>query len=798
MRTKEQAMTRKPRSIIGDLPVFLILLLAALGFFWRILFTPDAWKPAGGGDLVSFLFPTYRFAAASLHAGTLPLWNPHLYGGAPFLADMQTGLLYPPNLLLFLLAPGFSYKTMEWLSVLNIVMGGVFAYLCLRYLEPHRPLRRSAALLGAIAYMFSSLFIVHFGNLNLIAVAAWLPLILLLFWRSLRSRRLTWAAAAGVALGISTLEGHLQITLFIGLALAVTAALQTFEAYQPVRHSSSILQLSTLRCLWPFLALSVTALVAIGLSALVLLPAFEYARLSPRAALSYRDAARYSLVPGLLGELLVPALFHSREPSLYWGVWDRVAVGYLGIFPPLLAGLAVVLRRGRRIRLFVVLAVVAFLLALGGESVIHGWAYLLLPGFGQLRAPARMVVLFDFGLAALAALGLDRLLGPLDRRSRKGLERAWRVLLWVAGAATIVGAAWAYAMIYQAQDGDPTLFWRVSGTGSGVMWALLLLGAGLAWLAARRSGRLRRGTLAWLAVGLVFLDLASLGAYTDLGDQPPTAGFDHPQIVAFLQKEPGFFRIDSRTDVWDAWQPNLATLAGFYDVSGVDNPLVVADVARYWEGTGGRSSRLYDLLGVRFVLGSKNVVLDWEKFSLVFDGDPSVNVYRNQTALPRAFLVHQAVVAADHEDAWGRIHQPGFDPATAVVLEGEGALALPPTGAGPGSADFVRYDLNSVEIMVHNPAEGYLFLSDPFYPGWQAAIDGEPATILRADYAFRAVAVPAGTHRVTMTYRPGSWYAGLGLSGLTVLALLLMAAASLVRRRRERRLTAGRALDGQA
>ena len=115
-----------------------------------------------------------------------------------------------------------------------------------------------------------------------------------------------------------------------------------------------------------------------------------------------------------------------------------------------------------------------------------------------------------------------------------------------------------------------------------------------------------------------------------------------PRSSSFCSSEPGFFRIDSRTDVWGVWQPDLALLAGLYDVSGVDNPLVVADVARYWEGTGGRSTPLYDLLGVRYVLGSKEVVLDWNKFSLAFDGDPAVNVYRNETALPRAFVVHQA------------------------------------------------------------------------------------------------------------------------------------------------------------
>ena len=306
------------------------------------------------------------------------------------------------------------------------------------------------------------------------------------------------------------------------------------------------------------------------------------------------------------------------------------------------------------------------------------------------------------------------------------------------------------------------LFWRVSAAGSGVIFALLMLAASLAWLGARRSGRLRLKTLAWLAVGLIFLDLASVGAYTDLGTKPPTAGFDHPQIIEFLQGDPGFFRIDSRTDVWGAWQPSLALLAGLYDVGGIDNPLVVADVARFWEGTGGRSTRLYDLLGVRYVLGSKQVALDWDKFSLAFDGDPDVDVYRNEMALPRAFVVHRATVAADHEDAWTQIQQPGFDPATTIVLEGGTPLDLQQDVQA--AVEVVRYEPNALEIEVDSEAEGYLFLSDPFYPGWRAEVDGEPATILRANYAFRAVAVPAGSHRVTMAFRPGSWYAGLGIT----------------------------------
>lgn len=771
-------MGKKRHPLIRELWAPLLLLLAALGFFWRILFTPDAWKPAGGGDLVSFLFPMYRFAAASLRAGELPLWNPHLYGGVPFLADMQSGLFYPPNLLLFLLAPEFSYRAMEWMVVFHVFLAGLFMYLCLRYMEPGRPVRVPAALAGAIAYMFSDLFIVHFGNLNLVAVAAWLPLIFLLFWRALRTRSLWLAVGAGVAFGVSTLAGHLQITLFIGLALVVAAAVEGLTksdtGHQDGRGGRD--------WGWSLLVLAITVAVAIGLAAVVLLPAFEYTRLSPRATLSYREAARYSLVPALLGEMLVPALFSSREPSLYWGVWDRVAVGYLGIFPLILAFLAILLVRGRRVRIFVVLAVVAFLLALGGESIIHGWAYWLLPGFGQLRAPARFVLLVGFALAALAAIGLDRLLSPLDRPRRRLLDSAWRGLLWFAGAVAVAGGLWAYLVIFQSQDRDPVLFWRVSMAGSGVVFALLLLGAALAWLSARRSGRVKRRTLAWLAVGLIFLDLASIGAYTDLSDEPPTSGYDHPRAVEFLQGQPGFFRIDSRTDVADKWQPNLALLAGLYDVNGVDNPLVIADVARFWAGTGGRSTPLYDFMGARYVLGSKDVALDWDKFSLAFDGDPTVNVYRNETAIPRAFVVHQAVVVPNQEAAWARIQEAGFDPASKVILEG--GQPLDSADGNGATAQVLNYGSNTLEIVVDTPQAGYLVLSDPFYPGWRVAVDGRPVEILRANYAFRAVAVSAGTHRVTMDFWPGTALVGAGLSALTLLVLLVLGIVALVRQRR--------------
>jgi hypothetical protein len=145
-------------------------------------------------------------------------------------------------------------------------------------------------------------------------------------------------------------------------------------------------------------------------------------------------------------------------------------------------------------------------------------------------------------------------------------------------------------------------------------------------------------------------------------------------------------------------------------------------------------------------------------------------------------VVHQAVVAADQEDAWTRVQQPGFDPAVTVVLEDGQPLDIQPSRQA--DVQVVHYDANGLELEVNSPAEGYLFLSDPFYPGWRAKVDGEPVPILRANYAFRAVPVPASVHQVTMTFRPSSWSIGLAITALTIVILLVLAVVALVGRRR--------------
>ena len=228
-----------------------VLFVLVAAFFWRTL-SGDVYQPADGGDLVSFLFPTYRFAAGELAAGRLPLWNPALYGGAPFVGDIQAGFLYPPNLALFLANPTFSYTSLQWLAMLHMYWAGLGLYVLLRALrfETIAPpgsqgrtdrvqISRPAALFGALAFALCDPLFIHLGNLNLIAVLSWLPWILAAYVKALEAARWSngwragwgWAALAGVLLAVSSYAGHAQSTLYVGLALVIYTAgwlVQTF------------------------------------------------------------------------------------------------------------------------------------------------------------------------------------------------------------------------------------------------------------------------------------------------------------------------------------------------------------------------------------------------------------------------------------------------------------------------------------------------------------------------------------------------------------------------------------------
>lgn len=724
-----------------------LLFLLTLGFFWRTL-SGDVYQPADGGDLVSFLFPTYRFAAEQIRQWTLPLWNPHLYGGAPFISDIQAGFLYPPNLLLFFFNPQFEYPVLQGLAIGHLYWAGLGMYVLLRTLawgEP-APLSRPAALLGALAWQFCDPLLIHQGNLNLIAVLSWLPWVMAAYHRGLTQRSLRWTALAALGFAVGNYAGHAQSSLYVGLAVGLYTG-AWFVSNWGLESSALTSAAAPIKSL---IATLQSPLILFGLTLLltapILLPALELTGYTARSTFSYQETVSFSLAPTQLIGLLTPGFF-GHGPALHWGLWERVETPYAGVATLILAVAGVTLAsptERRRLLPWIGLALFGFVTALGIYAIFHGWLTLLVPGFGQLRAPARALILWNFSFAILAATGLDAIRHSQFTNAPWTRPTTFTAFL-KAGGLILLGlfTPLLYLALLLTQS-DPVIFTRASvaalavtlATGCWLATWLLIRAQQMQWISPQ--------LFASLVIGLLFFDLSASSAYTDISPTPPTAGFQHPELVAFLKSDPDLFRIDTRTDIADLWQPDAAALYGLQDVGGVANPLTLRHWQEFWEATGGRQSQRYDLLNVKYVLVQAGTPLPDGKFELAFTAPDGLAVYRNRDFLPRAWLA-----------------------------AGQGDLTQlgPLSGAPP--ATITHYGANELTVSVAPTGPAYLVLSELWYPGWQATVNGTVAQVLPVNGALRAVALPAGPATVQLWFAPRSWQIGLGAAAVGVMLCLL-------------------------
>lgn len=762
--------------------------LLVVAFFWQVLCLPSVWMPSGGGDLASFLYPVYSFAARSIQDGTLPLWNPHLYGGSPFAADMQTGLFYPINLLAFLVARPFTYQSIEGLAIVHYFLAGCFAYLYARGLG----LRPLPSFASGLVFAFSGFTVAHLAHLNMLAAAVWLPLILFFFHRALTRASLASAVCAGAFFGVSTLAGHVQVSLYIGLFLVVYWLWWLYYRRGALRRAptdgvatpcnpagSTLVSLA---------ALPIALVLAVLLAAVQLLPSFELTRLSLRADLGFAAAGDYKSTPLNLITMVVPHFF-GGDAANYWGFrWSLTEVyAYVGLLPLALAVLALLFaRRLRPWSLFFLLSTALFLLlSFGEQTPLYGWLYKLVPGFDKVRAPGRFALLFDFSLAMLAGIGLESMTGRMPALWRRVYGRFTLLFGVLLGAGILLVAPYLYHALLTSQDKGPVIFQRVQMAVDSLNLTLVFLAFSLLLFLALRYRPSRRQLIGGLMIALMVVDLFAANQGMNLGNQDVTTGFEHPQIIDFLKREARGYRIDTMTDIGDTWQPSTGLIAGVDDIMGIYNPMLLADYKAYWESLGSRSVPGYDLLGVKYVVAKKDVTLDWNKFRPVLTDAPKLNVYENTRAVPKALVVPNAEVVP-RDRMLERLKSPEFDPRQVVLLEtapagftGGGATAE--SGKVTGLT-YPSSDEAYLEVEAAQPT--YLVLNDVYYPGWKCLVDGKETPILRANYLFRAVPLAPGAHRVHFVFSPTSFVIGSLVSGLTVVFVLAVAGFALWRRRR--------------
>ncbi len=449
-----------------------LIVAAILATYSRLVFEGLV---LGGYDVQTYFFPYWSYTFASIREGQLPLWNPHLFLGAPFLANPQAAVLYVVNWMLIPLGPD---RALGIALILHVALGaaGVVA-LARRALGLGWP----AATAAAIVFVFSGFFAGQAGHINQVSAAAWLPWMLLGLDRILAGRRAWWAITP-VIVALTLLAGHPQAD-YIALVFALMYALVTAATRRAPGRWSWLRAIATGLAAWV-----ATLLGGVLLSAAQLLPTLELSYQSIRAqALSIGDAASFSLPidQALLG-LLPPFVAVPTSTEF---------LGYIGTAGIALATLGLIRRyREPRAWLFAVIAALAVLLAVGPATPLFGAAHRLVPGFDLFRVPPRWMMLGVLGGALLAGYGVEALASATARgwpSIRAPLAR------WLGALGVLVALGLGFALTQPDLPAGVGLAWLLAGV-------LGLIALTLAFVAT--DHRLR-----WVAPVVVAAELVAAG-----------------------------------------------------------------------------------------------------------------------------------------------------------------------------------------------------------------------------------------------------------------------------------------------
>lgn len=789
---------RKPSLYLIVLILFPLILMSPLLLTGKVMF----W-----GTVSLQFVPWVVQAASTIEAGALPLWNPLVGMGAPLLANYQSALIYPPNWLVLASAAlggaGWAAWMLTWLVTLHLIWAGLGMFLLARRIG----LSSLAGALCGLSFSLSGYLVSRSGFISINAAVSWMPWMLLaVTWLVTGKTTFVKVITTGMVSAMLLFIGHAQTAWYSILFSFAWAAIITWQTGHPHDVDSGgaagTVYGYTLRLVlakWAALAISLG--LGVCLAAIQLLPTAELLFQSQRStAVEFEYAMTYSFWPWRFLTLLVPGLFGSPVSGDYWGYgnyWEDAL--YIGVFPLFLAISVVIgrvlglIRRKKKatdtparenyplnngLEIFLIcMMTISFLFALGKNTPVFPWLYFNIPTFAIFQAPTRFSIWAVISLILLAGIGLDRLTRP---------ER--RALYWTrlgtagAGAITLgAGLAW-----YFLGDISPT-FLRATA-----LFGLFAVTAGMITLSApRRTAdgshpNIKPSIWGWIILVILGFDLVVASWNLNPGIQREFYDAESQSASVLrglagnlrIYLSPGdeydlkfnrFMRFDSFwidekwSNLRETLLPNVQILDGLASVSNFD-PLVTARFARWMEmlaqldnsSEPARLKRFLNLMGVGAV----------EYLSL----DAALGIdYQTIENSSRVSWVPCAQIVRDEEQAWELLAGGQIDSERVVILENrtENPSSICSNDTQMASISLIDDRPTRIHMQVSALHSGWLVLSDQWYPGWTAQIDGQETSVYRANYLFKAVNVPAGEHQVAWIYRPLSFVVGLLISALS-------------------------------
>ena len=734
-------------------------------------------------DQAAVYYPWEVFTDNSLQQhGDLPLWNPQSFAGHPLYANSQTGLAYPPRLVVAeLVSPSWAH---DLYVMFHIWLGGLAMFALLKEFGA----RFSGALLSGVAWSFSAFTAFWIQLENFAVVLALLPFVILCIHRWHERRSWRSLAVGGLLLGLIFIGGSPEISLacFV-LAFSYAACLSLTKLVAGWRQFAARRRIA--------IAAAPVGLIAIAM-------AVAAVALLPFLALQSRYAREpFTLDENLkLGKVVPGDFLHTFVPANLPLSTTNTAV-FIGSVAGLLAIVGLLRRRagaglGR--------GIVVFLVLFFAVPPFQWLVYHTIPRLDFVGGLGRLLFIWVFAVAILAGLGLDALVAAVGRRARA----------WSADAATTPpngsstpvpddrlpwgrwGAGLGRRVVPAAQRAAPAL---VATACIGVTAAQLLVYMRDANppFQARSASQLFPNTPALTAArqatGTAPGRERVLPLTGPTGGPPASVPLVWATSLAVDLPSAGGYESALPTDTANLWR----YVAGERLTAIERNPIRFAFGPYFTQST---RFQMLGKVGVGAVLTEPGVTLSPAQLEALhlreaYRGPDGV-VFEVVDRPGRAFLVDRAVRIDDSERALRRFVAPDFDPRGEVIVDdaahaerGRAPVAEPAPG-GAGAVQWQTDAPDELRLEVRSDRPAWLVVLDSWDPGWSASVNGHPADVVRADANFRAVRVPAGTSTVSMSYLPPGLVSGAVVSGVTVALIAVGLVVPPLRRYARRRSTA--------
>lgn len=715
-------------------------------FFPRVIFLGEVFlftEPMAT-DIVRLNLPLRCFLERSLANGVFPLWSPEIYCGFPIHAWGEGGFCHPVSLLASLLfsAP----RALVAATLFGFVAAFLFVLLYGRRIRLSWP----AAFLSASSFAFSAYVVQEIQHTNILLALSFMGLVFYGWERYCQSDVLGWVALAGAGWAFQILAGYPGVAYNTALVIAAYAVYGSWS-----RKGTVSLRMRT--CVG---SLTVFFVIGLALSAVQWMPTWELTQRSLRAAgLPFERAVEFHYHWKDLLIWISPVW--ADDPSRSLAAFDRDVevwenASYIGLIPLGLALFALLsgLKKKGHHRFFSGLLLVCMALVL--ETPLYKLCWTFLPGFKFFRVPAKWLLPAIFSAALLAGIGLDWLRKEFPKKH----AAVWISLLLGLSLVDL----WAYSGSRYVTV--PPAFWLKAPT------VIPLTKNSMTRTVSYKT---------WDLFSAINRELVARG------EESRALSLESYRLYKEMLG-PGAELTWGLLGSWSrcAALPlqSLTTLLAASDLSMENHRLLLS----------APTAQMLRLQAIQFVVAPWPIVSSEFESVKRFDPTPgSLPVFLHSLKKPllRAYVVGERVVIPDPSRFVQEVLSSHLDPSRVVALE-------VPSPSGDASArgsavSWEKDDSDRLGMKVDMQGNGYLVLSDTYYPGWHATVDGEKADILRANGNFRAVWLSRGVHEVTFFYKPLSFQIGLAISCLSALGLAFYLAN--LRRLRPDRLKLSQALD---